>query len=153
MRIKATDWVTEKIFQWNWHCPPPTEANWRHNGFFVEILSPWNFLRSLAFPPSENYYLWNVEVFVRSLWRSDCQPLALGPIVNFQSYASFYQWWCCQNLYWNPDIVPIFVNPPSLLLKHMVLSNSLPSFLDLERLLDVVLPLFLWIQMKAPSLQ
>ena len=42
----------KKQFNWNSRCLPPTEANWRHNDFFVEILSAWNFLRSLAPRPT-----------------------------------------------------------------------------------------------------
>ena len=55
------------------------------------------------------------------------------------------QWWCCH-------IVPIFcqINPPPLVLaKNMVLSNIVPSCLDLERLQDGLLdgesPLIWWI--------
>ena len=73
----------KKKFNWNSRCLPPTEAYWRHNDFFVEILSAWNFLRSLT-PPAT---LSKKKLLAKFVFSDHCQGLATLRVRFLQNTA------------------------------------------------------------------
>ena len=83
--LKTARWVQEKRIQWNSRCPPPAEANWRDNDFVVEILSAWNFLRSL--PPTSCFF-WKVFSHICNLRHTQHSIVVESKLVSFAGRTS-----------------------------------------------------------------